>query len=71
MKSFFIKPGTRKRLMVRSNDGEAQEALEGFASRVGFYRVGFVGFWWAVLTAKRPKPIIEVGETEDSASLGE
>ncbi len=48
--------------MVRSNDGEAQEALEGFASRVGFYRVGFVGFWWAVLTAKSKKRLAKINK---------
>lgn len=68
MKSFFIKHGTRKRVMVRSNDGQAQDALEAFTTTLGFQRVGFVAFWWAVLTAKRPKAIVEVSETDDSAS---
>lgn len=57
--------------MVRSNDGDAMDSLEAFTTSLGFQRVGFVAFWWAVLTAKRPKPVIEVGETEDPASVGE
>ena len=71
MKSWFIKRGTRQRLMVRTNDAPTIEAVENYAQRYGFTRVGLIGFWWAVLTAKRPKRVGEVDEANDTPGAGE
>ena len=49
MKSFWIKPGTRQRAMVRTSTVEIVSGMAPVMKNKGMTEVGFPGFWKHVL----------------------